>query len=328
MQTPIFKYQGGREISMAEKSVDVKKELHDAYSRMISRLDIREDSRIVLDAIVDRLENGDTSQKRISASSLNHFFSVCAIYELASENLDGKLSGDEFYSSYSGIIEMGSVYNAILERYEDYDVYRLAKENILLWESEFTSEEKLKGVLVHSRPEMNAAILEALRRANPLEYHRVFIFGREYSGLLGGKTGEAETEKAEGSEENGIRRAAAGLAYIAQNGYGLGAFHSSVVKMACEYLIELDRESPYSAAGLLPSESELGKKLKKKIGSIEAGAEKLSDIFLGMVNCGKTDADVAAGSTLHALDLMDSVIEAFELLDEAKARAESEKLRR
>ena len=89
---------------MVEKSVDVKKELHDAYSRMISRLDIREDSRIVLDAIVDHLENGDISQKRISASSLNHFFSVCAIYELASENLEGKLSGDEFYSSYSRII--------------------------------------------------------------------------------------------------------------------------------------------------------------------------------------------------------------------------------
>ena len=328
MQTPRLKYQGRREVSMAERSVDIKKELHDAYCSMISRLDIREDSRIVLDAIVGHLESGDLPQKRLGASSLNHFFSVCAIYELASENLDGKLAGDEFYSSYAGIIEMGSVYNAVLEKCDDYDVCRMAKENLLLWEGEFTGEEKLKGVLAHSRSEMNMAILEALKRVNPLEYHRVFIFGRRYSGLLGGKAGEVAMDDGEVSDENGIRRAAAGLAYISQNGYGLGAFHRGVVRMACEYLIELDRESPYRAAELLPAESELGKKLRKRIYSIEKGAEKLSEIFSGMANGGKTDAEAEAGSTLHAMDLMDSVIEAFELLDKAKTDAASGKLRR
>ncbi len=313
---------------MVEKSTDMRRELHEAYSRMVLGLDIKEDNRVALDAIIDHIESVSIEQKRIGALSLNHFFSSCAIYVLASESIEGKLSSDKFYSSYSEIIITGNAYNAILERHDECEVYRMARDNLLMWEKLLSDDAGLRGALMHSRSEMNEAILEALKMANPLEYHRVFLFGRKYSGLLGGKVDEGEAEKAGSPEENGIRRAAAGLAYISQNGYGLGAFHSGVLKMACEYLVELDREAPYRAAELLQAESELGKKLMRRIYLIEAGAEKLSGIFFSMANGGKTDAEAKAGSTLHAMDLMDSVIEAFGLLDKAKAEASSKKLRR
>lgn len=319
---------------MVERSIDMRNELHGAYSRMVSRLDVRKENRIALDAIVDNIENGDISQKRLGASSLNHFFSSCAIYVLASESLEGKLPGDKFYSLYSGIIESGSVYNAILEKYDDYDVYRMAKDNLAVWEKELSEEAELEGVLMHSRPEMNRVILEALRMANPFEYHRVFLFGRVYVETPENEDGSVQSVQ-RNDEENGIARALAGFTFLHDNSPGLGAFHRKVVGMACDYLRELSREEPYRAAELLlkldgngGSVHELAGGLQKKLSAIEAEAGELMDIFIRMSNGADAGAVAQSDSTPRAMGLMDSIIEAFGILDRAKAALASGNLRR